>query len=246
MNEFTEKELELAFNNNGKIQSFDEFLKLVLDIRNKKSLKQNMLSKLRINSEEFKKKQISNDDDLVKKQIAFEYIIKRCLSWYRDVNGDKENDLCTLKLFKLLFFISAVRSNTENKNNLIDSVFNNFYAMPYGHIEYDIYNLCKKLKGELKYFTLSDNKLVEKENFYKLDSEIDSDIRKEIDLSISELRIKNSDIINYKPFELINLSHCWYSWKKSYYNARGNNIFSKKIPIDDMKIECKIFKNVVF
>lgn len=251
MSEFTKNELELAFNS-GKFGNFNDFIKVLLENRTKTvgNLKKSMLSKLKINEVEFKKQIQKNKNvsiDPFIKQITFEYILKKCLDWYKELNPNKENNIGALKSLKLLFFISAARANSENKSCIIDKVFDNFYAMPYGHIEIDIQNLIKKSNGDLKYFTIDNLKAIEKENI----SELFSDkrllnIKDEVDLSISKLREMNDSIINYNTFELVELNHCFYSWKKNYNISRDKGEFSKKVPNNDIKRECKIFKNYIF
>ena len=59
-------------------------------------------------------------------------------------------------LMKLLFFTSAVGSNRNNNKGLLD-IFDNFYALPYGAIENDVYdNLI-----HINCFTFKDNSIIE-------------------------------------------------------------------------------------
>jgi hypothetical protein len=94
-----------------------------------------------------------------KKIEAFEYLLFELVNWfmnkknisnYEDFN--KNNDLNKLKVIKLHFFVTAINSNN---NNLLE-VFNKFCAMPYGHVESDIYNSL----GKLNFFTVDVKKLI--------------------------------------------------------------------------------------
>lgn len=96
-----------------------------------------------------------------KKEQAFEYLVPQIAKWWVEQNPSKkfeDNDLSTLKILKLLFFISAVKSNRENDGLL--NIFDRWVAMPYGHIERDVYQMIKGKKGIFKNFVISNGPLV--------------------------------------------------------------------------------------
>ena len=53
----------------------------------------------------------------------------------------KENDLSVLKIMMLLFFTVAASVKQDDEGLL--KVFNNFVAMPIGHIESDVWDIIK-------------------------------------------------------------------------------------------------------
>ncbi|HUW06936.1 MAG TPA: type II toxin-antitoxin system antitoxin SocA domain-containing protein [Williamwhitmania sp.] len=174
------------------------------------------------------------------KVYLFEYMIKSVVDKYKTLNHVEENVAFSvfskLKLIKLNFFISAV--NTDEKDNGLLDVFDNFYAMPYGHVESDVYNSIKE--GELKFFNLTETSLNRKCIF-----ETNSRFSKEesrIDDAIDSLLEKNSKFFDYTAFQLVELSHEWYSWRLVFDIAQKNGKFSSPIPPEIIQSEEKIFE----
>lgn len=52
-------------------------------------------------------------------------------------NNIDKSGLNKLKLLKLLFFVSVLK---VDEKYLLDDIFDNFYAMPYGPVESDVYD----------------------------------------------------------------------------------------------------------
>lgn len=75
----------------------------------------------------------------------------------------KENDLSVLKIMMLLFFTVAASVKQDDEGLL--KVFNNFVAMPIGHIESDVWDIIKYKKGIIGQFRIS-NKGLEVVNIY--------------------------------------------------------------------------------
>jgi len=172
---------------------------------------------------------------------AFEYLILKLVEWYGD-----NNDMGTLKSLKLLWFVSVVEANKDSKDSLIDKVFDNFHAMPYGHVEKDIYEAIrgKKIKNiELKSNTAN---ILNKDRILETDKEI----RELIDKSIEKFKILAPEYINLLSFDLVILSQRWYSWKYYYKKARQKDKFSEKIPNEIIKNEFKYYEtyneNVIY
>lgn len=166
------------------------------------------------------------------KLLAFEYVLYKLTNWYMNKNNisnyndfNSNNNLNKLKVIKLHFFVTAVNSQ---KNNLLN-VFDKFYAMPYGHVESDVYNSLDKLNlfkiDTKKLFIISENNLG-LNNFVNLKE----NIRTEIDNSIELLESKNPDIINYNALDLVEISHSWFSWISMFNYAKVNNRNSELIP----------------
>jgi len=167
----------------------------------------------------------------------FQYILFKLLD-----GNNKENDLSVLKALKLLFFISAVKANKNDDDSLIDSVFTQFYAMPYGHVETDIYNEIKDNEGELEFINInSDETTIHDHVNIQTFSQLNTNYLSKIDQAIDFLKEHYGSLFNLKAFQLVDLSHMWYSWRKNYNIALQNSQKSWPIDVNDIKSESKIF-----
>ena len=183
------------------------------------------------------------NNSLNNKITSFEYILKSLLEWNILLKNTEDNDFSILKSLKLLFFISAAKSSAKIHSVLLDDVFNHFVAMPFGHVESDVYNAIKESDGQLNYFVIDNNctKKRQDADISKLDLEIDHQAKKEIDEAIGYLKEKCFNLILMSPFDLVNLSHLWFSWKHHFKRANEMGGRSRLIPSDDIKKEDKIF-----
>lgn len=171
----------------------------------------------------------------------FEYVLNGLRNWYYEkFNSNSNNDLSKLKVLKLLFFVSAVKSKSGENNSLLDNVFTTFFAMPYGHVESEIYSYINSKNGVLNYFIIDNQctKLKDNINLNLLDNGLDPAYINLIDESIRELKKINPKLIQLSAFELVDISHTWYSWRKNYSNAITN---SASIPVWEIKREDKVF-----
>ena len=76
--------------------------------------------------------------DKIKENVT-KYVLLELHKWYTSSSSNKEtNDLSMLKSLKLFFLLSTV--NLDEEDNLLEKVFNNYYAMPFGPVEDDVYN----------------------------------------------------------------------------------------------------------
>lgn len=167
----------------------------------------------------------------------FEYFVKNLIDWHHEKTSQSKNDLSILKVLKLLFFTSAIGTNEGSENTLLDNIFDNFYAMPYGHVESDIYNVI--CDNRLNNIVIDNNssRINTGANFNNLSSDYKSDI----DKALKELKNINPDIITDSSFKLVDLSHAWYSWQYNYSLAKKKNLNSIQIPKEHIKEEEKIF-----
>lgn len=176
-----------------------------------------------------------------KKIYLFEYMIKKIVDKYKELKSVETDSeayaaFSKLKLIKLNFFVSAVDANEDN-SGLLD-IFNNFYAMPYGHVESDIYNGIQE--GKLEFFILSEASLSEKSSFVPKEDFKSEELR--IDNAIDSLLKKNVSFFDYTAFQLVELSHEWYSWRLVFDIAQRNGKLSSLIPSKIIKSEEKFFK----
>lgn len=172
------------------------------------------------------------------KKLAFEYYVIKLHEWYKEALPENpSNDLSVLKVLKLLFF--GVALNSEKEQSLLEDPFNKFCAMPYGHVESEIYDIIKS-NHDFQYI-----ELLSRSSSLKVASLAGSTITNkytsEIDNTIQKLKSKNFDLIKMTASDLVKLSHEWYSWKYYFNKAKLNGSFSELIPVEIIKLEQKFF-----
>jgi len=85
---------------------------------------------------------------------AFEYFV---MNIYNRMGKPEKNDLSMIKLQSLLFLaMSAYLKNKKDENDIgLLSIFDNWYAMPYGNIERDIFEYYRKNDGQFNGFKIN-------------------------------------------------------------------------------------------
>jgi len=178
------------------------------------------------------------------KKLAFEYVVFKLIEWFKscmsqstNMEFNASNDLSKLKVIKLHFFVTAINSK---ENNLL-SIFDKFYAMPYGHVESDIYNDINEIE---RYIIDVSNLKIKEEFITTLEysfSTLDSIVKKEIDASIEALKLKDERFVLNSATQLVEIGHTWYSWKNVFLFARSQQRYSAPIPPHVIKEEEKFF-----
>lgn len=171
------------------------------------------------------------------KIILFEYFLKKLIEWFCELhktdfesfNNHPQNDFSKIKVIKLHFFACSTTSEALD-------IYNDFRAMPYGHVESDVYRSITSLK----YVNINNSKLeiIDLEKFLNINEEKSA----VIDTAISKLKLHNENIITLTPFELVELSHKWFSWRINFEQAKINGSYSKPISINLIKQEAKIYQ----
>ena len=167
------------------------------------------------------------DAKLAHKDLSFEFFLYKLIEWYRQsVPSDPQCvSLTRIKILKLLFFTSVIK--TEDGHDLLD-IFDNFYAMQHGPVESDIYNSISA--NQFRFYSFDGISL-------KLPSNITDESKQNICNSLKELKKVNSRIVGYDPFKLVELSHQWNSWKRTYEVAglmgKGSEKMSLKLIKED-------------
>lgn len=164
----------------------------------------------------------------------FEEFLSLIVKWFcesysieiKNFNDHPRNDLSKLKVIKIHFFAVTTSDDAISK-------FDSFYAMPFGHVESDIYSNL----DSLRYFSVSSSKLQIIDISQIKDIKISS-LSSEI---VENLKTKNPDMIKYSAFQLVELSHKWFSWKKTFKEANDGHLNSKKINPEIIKNEHKIY-----
>jgi len=171
-------------------------------------------------------------EKILKEEVT-KYVLLELHKWYTNSSSNKEtNDLSMLKSLKLFFLLSTV--NLDKEDNLLNNVFDNYYAMPFGPVEEDVYNFFKNTpeiidKESLKISNLSSNndKIAEYKNI--------------VDICIEKLKQINDKIITYSASQLVDLTHKYSSWITNYNKALANNSAKGKIPKEEIIKEEKFY-----
>lgn len=150
------------------------------------------------------------------KIYAFDYMLSLFEEWYNKENKERNRgfEKCSkLSVLKLLFLASAPKGG--NSIDLLD-IFNNYYALPYGPVESDIYNAIQN--DDLPSYTVKDRTIIAKNTQMPLPYSIGgfSNIKRAVD----ELKNMNNSLIGLNAFELVEITHKWESWNKSIEFAR--------------------------
>ncbi len=176
---------------------------------------------------------------MTKEIHLFEYFLHRIRDWYCQYHSidpsqfNTYNDLSKLKAIKLHFFACSTYSESLN-------IFSNFYAMPFGHVESTVYNGL----GDLVSFTVDRDRSTNNpiNSVFSANNTLvnNTDLRC-IDIIVDNLKGYNPSIIAYSPFDLVELSHKWFSWQHYFSIAQKNGNLSERIHNDIIKAEYKYY-----
>lgn len=182
-----------------------------------------------------------------KDKIAyFDYFISQII--FTQFNDKKSNldfiirnniehcGLNKLKLLKLLFFASVLKVDEQY---LLDDIFDNFYAMPYGPVESDVYNNLSNIANyiiENKNLTLKDSADFAYQNKDK------DPLYSRIDRCVNALYDKNKALFNMPTFDLVELTHKADSWRIVFAEAQRMGKYSLHMPNDIIKGTTVYFK----
>jgi len=144
-----------------------------------------------------------------KKRHLFEYLIYLLKQWKDEQYPNVTEEFTKLKLQKILFLVAAVKATAQSHPLL--EVFNNFYALPYGPVELDIYDAMNS--NTFKRINFEDNycKIDSLNNCYFED--LDSTQKQAMIEAIIAIRNMGVDYITKDPFELVDITHKWTSWQ---------------------------------
>lgn len=170
------------------------------------------------------------------KILATKYILFKLSEWYKEVTGqNEENDLSILKTLKLIFLLCTV--DLDSKEHLIDKGFS-FNALPYGPVEKDIYDYYKSgvFKGIIETSGLN-TKEMQLSDFKSLDE----NLKHKIDENFDELKSKNKLLIIKSATYLVELTHRFNSWEKSFKIAKDQGKFSHPMAENDIINDVKFY-----
>lgn len=172
---------------------------------------------------------------MLEKLIAFEYILNQLLE--KGVEGNSkffQSSFTRLKALKLLFLVAAVKN--QYGNDLLD-VFDNFYALPNGPVESDVYNSITA--DTLQYYSFKNFSASEKQVYST--NGLNDDLKERLDESISSLLKVNDKILSYSAEQLVTLSHMWSAWGNAIALAKAFDKGSYPMSINSIRNCNQIF-----
>lgn len=142
------------------------------------------------------------------KKLLFEYLVYLLEQWKQEKHPHSKEAFTKLKLQKILFLVASVKA-TEDNHPLLD-VFDNFYALPYGPVEIDIYEaMCNNSFKTIKFEGNDCKQNLNEEDFTALDK----DPKKAMRDAVQAIKDKGSDYVISDAFELVDITHKWTSWQ---------------------------------
>ncbi|MEG1523332.1 MAG: DUF4065 domain-containing protein [Bacteroidales bacterium] len=169
----------------------------------------------------------------------FDYFISKVIfKQFNDNNSDLNNiikqninhcGLNKLKLLKLLFFVSVLKVDGRY---LLDDIFDNFYAMPYGPVESDVYNNISAL---MNYIVDNGNISLKDKADFTYPKKAEDSLYSRIDQSVDALYDKNPSLFNMPTFDLVELTHKADSWRIVFAEAQRRGKYSLHMPKEIIK-----------
>lgn len=153
------------------------------------------------------------------KILVFEYLVYRLDKWKKDIEktGKIVPSFTKLRLQKILFLVCAW--NTSDTDMRLLNTFNNFYALPYGPVEMDIYEAMKK-SNSFQYIKFQRNECV----YDKLDESMFNDIqaneRRWVDEAVEKFETNQRKYLTMPVFDLVELTHKWSVWQIAMQYAK--------------------------
>lgn len=150
--------------------------------------------------------------------------------WYNTDNKEQNRgfEKCSkLSVLKLLFLVSVPKA--EGDCDLLD-IFNNYYALPYGPVESDIYRAIQS--DSLPSYTVKDRVIIKKDkDLLPYDIKEYSRVKKAVD----NLKSINRSLVKLNSYELVEITHKWASWNKSIEFAHFMGVLSYKMTSETIR-----------
>lgn len=173
----------------------------------------------------------------VDKIEAFDYMLQLFEEWRDNHETIKGKPFPKLTAMKLLFLAAAPKE--EGGDDLLD-IFDNFYAMPYGPVEIDVYNAIQEDKlpsFSVKYRSIEPREGAEPYNAKRYNDKFYHRVRN----ALNDLKEKNEKLVLLNAFELVEITHRWSSWNRAMDFAEFMKQLSAKMSIDSIRDSSKIF-----
>ena len=168
------------------------------------------------------------------KNLLFEYLVFRLDEWKKKIEkrNEKVPAFTKLRLQKILFLVCAW--NVENTNRKLLNIFDQFYALPYGPVEIDIYEAMKNSQT-FQHISFNGNECI----YCKLESAMFASIssvhRKWIDEAMDDFVKNDRKYLTMPVFDLVDITHRWSAWRITMDIA---SFFGKKIEKMSVKSIC--------
>lgn len=172
------------------------------------------------------------------KRVLFEYFVFELDKYCFDLNLDSRKVMTKLRLQKLLFFISTLFATKED--HVLLDVFDHFYALPYGPVEIDIYEMMASNRFE--HISFDENVCVITNRNVTGFSNLPCEQRNALDLTLKHLKDGRGRLYLECPvFKLVDLSHRWSVWRiaMDYAHSVGHN--KARISTDEILDSTKFF-----
>ena len=166
----------------------------------------------------------------VDKIEAFDYMLHLFEEWRDNHETIKGKPFPKLTAMKLLFLAAAPKE--EGGDDLLD-IFDNFYAMPYGPMESDVYNAIQEDKlpsFSVKYRSIEPREGAEPYNAKRYNGKLYHRVRN----AVNDLKEKNEKLVLLNAFR-------WSSWSRAMDFAEFMKQLSAKMSIDSIRDSSKIF-----
>lgn len=141
----------------------------------------------------------------------FEYLVFRLNEWKINIEQSNINVpvFTKLRLQKILFLVCSWKA-TKSEHKLLD-VFDNFYALPYGPVEMDIYEAMKSNKT-FQHIYFEGNKCVYPNLEESMFASLSGESRKWIDEAIDDFIQDQRCYLTMPVFDLVDITHRWTAW----------------------------------
>jgi len=166
------------------------------------------------------------------KKSNFEYIVYKLNDLKNEFQIQDDSIFTKLRLQKLLFLVSTINATSDDKGLL--KTFDNFYALPYGPVESDIYNLMNN--DDFDNIEFNGNQC----NLSKLNentfNSLDNEYKDLVNDSIEKLKEKGviKEYLEMPVFDLVNITHQWTVWQVAMSIAKMLNSGSESMSTDDI------------
>lgn len=157
------------------------------------------------------------------KILIFEYLVFRLNEWKLILEKENVNvpAFTKLRLQKILFLVCAWKATGANERLL--SVFNNFYALPYGPVEMDIYEAMKN--RSFQHICFEGNICICDSLMSTMFADVSNEHKLYVDETIKYFMKSHFKYLSMPVFDLVELTHKWPVWQiaMQYAKLLGHN-----------------------
>lgn len=153
------------------------------------------------------------------KILVFEYLVYRLDKWKKDIEktGKIVPSFTKLRLQKILFLVCAW--NVDNKNPKLLDIFNQFYALPYGPVEIDIYEAMKN-NQTFQHISFNGNECMYSNIESSMFTSISSLHRQWINEAVDDFIKNDRRYLTMPVFDLVDITHRWSAWQIAMQYAK--------------------------